>query len=66
MAGKKVAITKDKNSKDCKKNGLKNSVLNKIPTKILFEKSGAGNIKKPAISPDKIAMYAVFSLIFLL
>ena len=54
IAGKKVAITNDKKSKDCKINGLKNLVGTKIPTKILFEKSGAGNSKNPAISPDKI------------
>ena len=33
-----------------------------IPTNRLFEKSGDGNKRKPAISPTIIDKYAVFSV----
>ena len=64
--GKNVAKIKDKNNNDCEINGKNNSFGIKTPTKKLFEKSGVGNIKKPPNKPTKIAIYAVFSLIFLL
>ena len=54
IIGKKVAITKDKNSNDCDTNGAKNSFGINIPTNKLFEKSGAGNIKKPPTNPTMI------------
>ena len=63
--GKKVATTKDKNNSDCEINGANNSFDTSIPTNKLFEKSGAGNIKKPPIKPTIIEIYAVFSLMFL-
>ena len=43
-------------------NSGKNSIGNKKPIKMLFEKSGDGNKTKPTISPTIIEMYAVFSL----
>ena len=46
--------------------GVKISLGNITPTNKLFEKSGNGNIKNPAINPTTIEIYAVFSLIFLL
>ena len=46
--------------------GANNSFGNNIPTNKLFEKSGNGNIKKPAIKPTIIDMYAFCSLILLL
>ena len=54
IAGKNVAITKDKNNKDCETKGINNSFGIKIPTNKLFEKSGVGNIKKPPINPNII------------
>ena len=45
---------------------MKISLGNNTPTNKLFEKSGNGNIKNPAINPTIIEIYAVFSLIFLL
>ena len=53
--GKKVAIKKDKNNKDCDIKGVKKSFGTKIPTNKLFEKSGTGNIKNPPINPTMIA-----------
>ena len=43
-----------------------NSIGNKKPTKMLFEKSGAGNKRNPPINPTIIDIYAVFSFNFLL
>ena len=60
ISGKNVAITKDKNSKDCDTIGKNNSLGKRIPTNKLWEKSGVGNIKKPPISPIIIETYAVF------
>ena len=57
---------KDKNNKDCDTIGANNSLGKTNPTNKLFEKSGAGNIKKPPIKPKIIETYAVFSFIFLL
>ena len=62
----KVATKKDKNSNDCATKVGNNSIGKIIPTKKLFEKSGAGNKRNPPISPTIIDIYAVFSLIFLL
>tara|TARA_A100001015_G_C14493346_1_gene520132 strand:+ start:358 stop:573 length:216 start_codon:yes stop_codon:yes gene_type:complete len=64
--GKKVATTKDKNNNDCATKGPNSSFGIMTPTNKLFEKSGAGNIKKPPINPIIIETCAVFSLIFLL
>ena len=58
--GKKVAMIKDKNNNDWDINGLNISFDNNIPTNKLFEKSGEGNNKKPAINPVRIEIYAVF------
>ena len=63
--GKKVAMIKDKNNNDWDINGLNISFDNNIPTNKLFEKSGEGNNKNPAINPIMIDIYAVFSLILL-
>jgi len=63
--GKKVAMIKDKNNNDWDINGLNISFDNNIPTNKLFEKSGEGNNKNPAINPVRIEMYAVFSSILL-
>ena len=52
--GKKVATTKDKNNKDWDMNGDKVSTGIIIPKSKLFEKSGAGKIKKPPIKPITI------------
>ena len=51
IAGRKVAITKDKNNKDCDTNGAKKSLETSTPTSKLFEKSGNGNNKNPPINP---------------
>ena len=51
--GKKVASIKDKNN-NCDTIGANNSLGKIIPTNKLFEKSGAGNIKKPPIKPTNI------------
>ena len=65
-AGKNVADKKDKNNSDCEKN-LGNISRGKIiPTSKLFEKSGAGNKRNPAINPAIIDIYAVFSFSCLL
>ena len=61
-----MATINDKNNKDCTTKGENISLGAKIPTNKLFEKSGNGNIKNPAINPTIIEIYAVFSLIFLL
>lgn len=61
--GKKVAMIKDKNNNDWDINGLNISFDNNIPTNKLFEKSGEGNNKNPAINPIMIDIYAVFSSI---
>ena len=58
--GKKVAMIKDKNNNDWDINGLNISFDNNIPTNKLFEKSGEGNNKNPAINPIMIDIYAVF------
>jgi|TARA_B100000378_G_scaffold8098_1_gene7172 hypothetical protein len=63
--GKKVAMIKDKNNNDWDINGLNISFDNNIPTNKLFEKSGEGNNKNPAINPIMIDIYAVFSSILL-
>ena len=63
--GKKVAMIKDKNSSDWDIKGLNISFDNNIPTNKLFEKSGEGNNKNPAINPIMIDIYAVFSSILL-
>ena len=63
--GKKVAMIKDKNNNDWDINGLNISFDNNIPTNKLFEKSGEGNNKNPAINPIRIEIYAVFSSILL-
>ena len=63
--GKKVAMIKDKNNNDWDINGLNISFDNNIPTNKLFEKSGEGNNKNPAINPVRIEIYAVFSSILL-
>ena len=47
-------------------NSGKNSIGNKKPIKMLFEKSGVGNKTKPTISPIIIEIYAVFSFKLLL
>ena len=47
-------------------NSENNSIGNKKPTKMLFEKSGAGNKRNPPINPAIIDMYAVLSFIRLL
>ena len=66
IIGTNVAIKKERNSKDWEtKQGIK-SMGKIIPTNKLFEKSGNGNIKKPAINPTKIEIYADFSSMFLL
>ena len=57
---------KDKNNNDCDTKAGNNSIGNIIPTNKLFEKSGAGNKRKPPINPTIIDIYAVFSFIFLL
>ena len=54
IAGKNVAIIKDKNNSDCEIKGTNNSFGIRIPTSKLFEKSGVGNIKKPPINPNII------------
>ena len=51
IAGKKVAIKKDKNNKDWATKDENKSVGKIIPTNKLFEKSGNGNIKIPATRP---------------
>ena len=61
--GTKVAITKDKNNKDCKINWGNNSPGIKYPTKMDLEKSGLGKKSSPAINPNNIDTYAFFSLI---
>ena len=58
-------MIKDKNNNDWDINGLNISFDNNIPTNKLFEKSGEGNNKKPAINPVRIEIYAVFSSILL-
>ena len=63
--GKKVAMIKDKNNNDWDINGLNISFDNNIPTNKLFEKSGEGNNKNPAINPMMIDIYAVFASILL-
>ena len=55
----------DKNNNDWDINGLNISFDNNIPTNKLFEKSGEGNNKIPAINPTRIDIYAVFSSILL-
>ena len=57
---------KDKNNNDCDTKAGNNSIGKIIPTNKLFEKSGAGNKRKPPINPTIIDIYAVFSFIFLL
>ena len=61
MIGTKVAIIKDQNKRLIEMNFGNNSIGNKKPTKMLFEKSGAGNKRNPPINPTIIDMYAVFS-----
>ena len=51
IAGKKVAIKKDKNNKDWAIKGENKSAGKITPTNKLFEKSGNGNIKNPAAKP---------------
>ena len=51
IAGKKVAIKKDKNNKDWAINGENRSLDKNTPTNRLLEKSGNGNIKNPATKP---------------
>ena len=58
-------MIKDKNNNDWDINGLNISFDNNIPTNKLFEKSGEGNNKNPAINPIMIYIYAVFSSILL-
>ncbi len=55
----------DKNNNDWDINGLNISFDNNIPTNKLFEKSGEGNNKNPAINPIMIDIYAVFLSILL-
>ena len=52
--GKKVAITKDKKSKDCVTKDGNRSIGMKTPTNKLLEKSGEGNNKNPPINPISI------------
>lgn len=47
-------------------NSENKSIGSKKPTKMLFEKSGAGNKRNPPINPTIIDMHAVFSFICLL
>ncbi len=47
-------------------NSENSSIGNKKPTKMLFEKSGAGNKRSPPINPAIIDIYAVFSFSCLL
>ena len=61
--GRKVAIMKDKKSKDCATKDGNKSFDMRIPTNKLLEKSGEGNNKNPPTSPIKIEKYANFSLI---
>ena len=51
IAGKKVAIKKDKNNKDWAIKGENKSLDKSTPTNKLLEKSGNGNIKNPATKP---------------
>ena len=51
IAGKKVAIKKDKNNKDWAIKGENKSLDKNTPTNKLLEKSGNGNIKNPATKP---------------
>tara|TARA_B100000963_G_scaffold233322_1_gene203782 strand:- start:5 stop:175 length:171 start_codon:yes stop_codon:yes gene_type:complete len=51
MAGRKVAMIKDKNNKDCVTNGENSSLETIIPTSRLLEKSGNGNNKSPPLNP---------------
>ena len=55
----------DKNNNDWDINGLNISFDNNIPTNKLFEKSGEGNNKNPAVNPIMIDIYEVFSSILL-
>ena len=56
-----VATKKDQNNNDSEISLGKKSIGNIVPTKILFEKSGAGNKRNPPINPTIIDIYAVFS-----
>ena len=51
IAGKNVAIKKDKNNKDWAIKGENKSLDKNTPTNKLLEKSGNGNIKNPATRP---------------
>ena len=56
-----VAITKEQNNKDSEIKVGNISIGSKIPTKILFEKSGEGNSKRPKNKPINIEKIASFS-----
>ena len=45
-------------------NSENNSIGNKKPTKMLFEKSGAGNNSNPNNNPTNMEIMASISLIF--
>ena len=60
--GKKVAMIKDKNNNDWDINGLNISFDNNIPTNKLFEKSGEGKNKNPAINPIMIDILSLIHI----
>ena len=66
ISGEKVANTKEINNKLVEIISEKKSVEIITPTKIDFEKSVLGKNNKPMIKPNKIDVYAFFSLNFLL
>ena len=51
IAGKNVAIKKDRNNCDCLINTGNNSSGRIMPTNKLLEKSGTGNKRNPPINP---------------
>ena len=51
IAGKNVAIKKDRNNSDCLINTGNNSAGRIMPTNKLLEKSGTGNKRNPPINP---------------
>ena len=65
-AGINVATIKDRNNSDWDIKEGKTSTGKIIPTNKLFEKSGIGNKRKPAIKPTMMEKYADFSSSFLL
>ena len=59
-----VATKKDQNNNDSEISLGKKSIGNIVPTKILFEKSGAGNNSNPNNNPTNMEIMASTSLIF--